>query len=135
QPLTNEARDDVSTAAWGKSDDDPHGPRRVSLCPCDLRHRRQRGGARGEMQEFAARKLQIRHVDAFPQRLQSAFSKVMRPTGGTWLHLYDPGFRHVPMAARVSGYRSFTTSERARTGRLCAHRTPAATSAFPTLLG
>src|SRR5262249_42321866 len=56
QRLTNEARDGVSCLAGGKGNDDPHRPRRVGLRPRDTRYGRQRGSARGQMQECAARK-------------------------------------------------------------------------------
>src|SRR5215471_19392639 len=46
-------------AGGGKSHNDPHGPRRIGLRPRDARYRRQRGSARGQMQEFAAGKFQF----------------------------------------------------------------------------
>ena len=48
----------------GKSDDDAHRPRRIGLRPCDARHDRQRGGARGQMQEFRVGKFHL----ALPSR-------------------------------------------------------------------
>ena len=56
QPLSHQAREDVGRAAGGKADDDAHRPRRIGLRPSDARHGRQRGSARGQMQEFAAGK-------------------------------------------------------------------------------
>src|SRR5215204_4082871 len=53
QPLTDQAREDVESAAGAEADHDPHRPRRIGLRPCGTRHRRQRGSARGEMQECA----------------------------------------------------------------------------------
>src|SRR5262249_54089062 len=40
----------------GGTDNQTHRPRRIGLCPCNMRHR-QRGSARGQMQEFAAGKV------------------------------------------------------------------------------
>src|SRR5262249_35379210 len=42
----------------GGTDNQTHRPRRIGLCPCNMRHR-QRGSARGQMQEFAAGKFQF----------------------------------------------------------------------------
>src|SRR5262245_20614152 len=56
QPLTHQTGDDVGRSAWGEWGDDAHRPRRISLRPRDARQSRQRGGARGQMQEFAAGK-------------------------------------------------------------------------------
>src|SRR6516164_1064445 len=56
QPLTDQAREDVGRAAGRKADDDAHRPRRIGLRPCDTRNGRQRGGARGQLQECAAGK-------------------------------------------------------------------------------
>ena len=39
-----------------KSDNNPYRPRRIGLRPCHLRHRRQRGNARGQMQKCSAGK-------------------------------------------------------------------------------
>src|SRR3981189_3788587 len=44
----------VGPAAWRKADDPPRRLRWVGLRPCDPRDRRQRGSARGQMQELAA---------------------------------------------------------------------------------
>jgi hypothetical protein len=43
-------------ARGGKADDDAHRPGGVGLCPCDARYRRERGSARGQMQESTAGK-------------------------------------------------------------------------------
>ena len=40
----------------GKADDDAHRPRRIGLRPRDARDGRERGSARGQMQEYAAGK-------------------------------------------------------------------------------
>src|SRR5262249_4819643 len=53
QPLTNQAREDVGWTAGRKADHDPHRPRRVGLRPRDTRHRRQRGGARGQTEKIS----------------------------------------------------------------------------------
>src|SRR5262249_34991504 len=54
EPLTYHARDDVNRLAGGKSDDDPHGPRRIGLRPRDPRHSWERGSACCEMQKLSA---------------------------------------------------------------------------------
>src|SRR5258707_14801631 len=54
QQLTNEARSNVVRATGCKWDKDAHRPRRISLRPCDLRHDRQRGSARGWRQKISA---------------------------------------------------------------------------------
>src|SRR5437870_5608548 len=59
EPLTYYARDDVNRMARGKSNDDAHRPRRIGLRPCNARHGGQRGGARGQVQEFAAGKFHL----------------------------------------------------------------------------
>src|SRR5215207_4814097 len=56
QPMANQTREDVKRAACTKADEDAHRTRRIKLRPCDPRHRRQRGSARGQMQECAAGK-------------------------------------------------------------------------------
>jgi hypothetical protein len=56
QPLTHQTRDDVGRTAWSKADHNAHWPRRISLRPCDLRHGRQRGSARRQMQKISAGK-------------------------------------------------------------------------------
>src|SRR5262249_44178290 len=57
QPLPQQARSNVRPAAGGLSNDDPHWPRRIGLRPRYTRDRRERGSARGQMQEFATGKL------------------------------------------------------------------------------
>ena len=52
QPLTDQARDDVGRAAGGIANNDAHRPRRIGLRPCEARHGRQRGSARGQMQKL-----------------------------------------------------------------------------------
>src|SRR5215510_8003219 len=42
QPLTDQARDDVSWAAGGKTDNDAHGPAWIGLRPCNAGYGRQR---------------------------------------------------------------------------------------------
>ena len=56
QPLTNQARENVGRAAGRKTNDDAYRPRRIGLRPSDLRHCRQRGGAHGKVEEYAAGK-------------------------------------------------------------------------------
>ena len=56
QPLTYQACNDVASSGGGEADDDAHRPRGVCLRACDKRDRRERGSARYEMQESAARK-------------------------------------------------------------------------------
>src|SRR5262249_50144617 len=57
QPLGEQARDDVGRRARREADDDAHRPRRIGLRPRYTRDRRERGSARGQMQEFATGKL------------------------------------------------------------------------------
>jgi hypothetical protein len=54
--LPYDPRDDVGRAAGGKADHDADRPRRIGLRSCHLRDDRQRGSARGQMQECAAGK-------------------------------------------------------------------------------
>jgi hypothetical protein len=56
QPLRHQPRDDVGRAAGDDGDDQTHRPRRIGLRPRDPRDDRQRGSARGQMQEFATGK-------------------------------------------------------------------------------
>src|SRR5262249_56520811 len=56
QPLSHQARDDVTCAAGGKADNDAHRPRRIGLRPSKARHGWQRGSASGQMQKFSAGK-------------------------------------------------------------------------------
>jgi hypothetical protein len=49
QPLTYQARNDVSGTAGRIADDDVHGPRRISLRRCTSRQRRKCGSTRGQM--------------------------------------------------------------------------------------
>src|SRR4029077_13019082 len=63
------------------------------------------------------------------------------PADGILVAVTTSGPRHVPLAARVKCYQILDRMEGARrhllqcTSPLLAHRTRAATSAFPTLLG
>src|SRR5215467_13977786 len=50
EPLTYQADEDVSCSAPRKPDDQTHRSRRIGLRPCDVRRKRQRGSARGQMQ-------------------------------------------------------------------------------------
>jgi hypothetical protein len=54
QPLTQQAADHVLRAAGGKADEQTHRPDRISLRPCNARHSRKRGSARGQMQKSSA---------------------------------------------------------------------------------
>src|SRR5262249_29579833 len=58
QPLAHQPRGDVTCAGGGKSDNDPHGPRRIGLRGRDARDGRQHGAARSQMQKLSARKFQ-----------------------------------------------------------------------------
>src|SRR5262245_57582147 len=53
--LADDAGSKVGVPARGERINDRDGTRRIGLRPCDTRHR-QRGSARGQMQEFAAGK-------------------------------------------------------------------------------
>ena len=52
KPRSDEPRDNVGRAAGAGGGDDAHRPRRIGLRPCDARHGRQRGSARGQMQKL-----------------------------------------------------------------------------------
>src|SRR5262245_57701108 len=54
--MADKTRRDVDPAPRGVAHDDAHGPRRIGLRPRDARYGRERGGARGQMQKFAAGK-------------------------------------------------------------------------------
>src|SRR6516162_7947349 len=59
QPFSYQACHDVGATSGGKSDNDAHRSRRIGLRPRDPRYGRQRGSARGQMQEFAAGKFHL----------------------------------------------------------------------------
>src|SRR5262245_49857928 len=59
QPMTDQARGDVGSTTGGKSDDNAHWPRRIGLRPRDARQSRQRGSARGQMQELSTGKFHL----------------------------------------------------------------------------
>src|SRR5262245_43562754 len=69
QPLTNEAGDDVVRPAGDKADDDTDWPRGITLGACNPRHRRQRGGAGGEMEKLPT--VGKFHAAALPGRSRS----------------------------------------------------------------
>src|SRR5215472_5753057 len=54
EPLSYQTRDDVTRTAGAIADENAHRPRWIGLSPSNVRHRRQRGSAGGQMQEFAA---------------------------------------------------------------------------------
>jgi hypothetical protein len=54
QPLPHDPRHDVGRAAGGKADDDADRARRIGLRPREARDGRQRGSARGQMQELSS---------------------------------------------------------------------------------
>src|SRR5262245_5005134 len=55
-PLSQQTGEDVGRTASWERDDDAHRPRRIGLRQGEAWHGRQRGGARGQMQKFAAGK-------------------------------------------------------------------------------
>src|SRR6516225_8898107 len=59
QPLSYQACHDVGATSGGKSDNDAHRSRRISLRPRDARHSRERGSTRGQMQKSSAGKFQV----------------------------------------------------------------------------
>src|SRR5262249_53287848 len=59
QPLTYQARKQVSYATGGEPHDDTHRPRRIGLRFCDARHGREHGSAGGQMQKISAGKFQV----------------------------------------------------------------------------
>jgi hypothetical protein len=56
QPLSDQARGDVRPASGWKTDNPAHRTCRIALRTRNPRYSRQRGNARGQMQEFAAGK-------------------------------------------------------------------------------
>src|SRR5215468_3819340 len=58
--LADDSGSKVGVPARGERINDRDGTRRIGLRPCDTRHGRQRGSARGQMQERAAGKFQRR---------------------------------------------------------------------------
>jgi hypothetical protein len=56
KPLADEARRDVVCATRRDRHDQAHRPRRIGLRQCNTRDGRQRGSARGQIQERAAGK-------------------------------------------------------------------------------
>src|SRR5262249_24805889 len=57
--LADQARDNVSSAAGGITDNDAHRPRRIGLRSRDARHSRQRGSTRGQMQKISSGKFHV----------------------------------------------------------------------------
>src|SRR5437016_5924936 len=66
QVIGGQTSDEIQSATRRERHDEPYRPRRVGLRPCEPRYSRQRGSARGQMQELAAGKLQ--HDGALPER-------------------------------------------------------------------
>src|SRR5262249_51660572 len=56
KPLTYQARRDVRTASGREANNDAHRPRWIGLRPSNMRHGRERGSARCEMQKLSAGK-------------------------------------------------------------------------------
>ena len=52
EPFTYQTCENVGRATGGKTRHDAHRPRRIGLRPSDARDGRQRGSARGQMQEI-----------------------------------------------------------------------------------
>src|SRR5262245_66612941 len=57
--LTEQSRVDIVRAAGRKGNDDTHRPRGIGLRSCDMRRKRQRGSARGQMQKISAGKFHV----------------------------------------------------------------------------
>ena len=53
QPLGDQARGDVDSAAGGCADDNPHRPRRIGLPPSEVCRGRHGGSARRQVEKFA----------------------------------------------------------------------------------
>src|SRR5215472_17331419 len=56
QPFAREPREDVGRVTGWESNDEAHRPRRISIRPCEPRHRRKRDGAHCQMQKLSAAK-------------------------------------------------------------------------------
>src|SRR5262249_60488939 len=54
QPLTDQACSEINRATRRERRDQPYRTRRIGLRPCDVRRKRQRGSARGQMQKISA---------------------------------------------------------------------------------
>src|SRR5262249_52406487 len=59
EPRSDEPRNNVGRAARGCGGDDAHRPRRIGLRPSKVRDCRERGSARGQMQEYSAGELHL----------------------------------------------------------------------------
>src|SRR5262249_37646785 len=89
QPLTHQTRDDVARTGRSERHDDAHRPRWIGLRPSDPRHGRQRGSARGQMQEFATGKfhglpLPSHHSITSSARASSVGGMSMRSDFAVW---------------------------------------------------
>src|SRR5215472_2887202 len=70
----------IAGAASAKRQDEAHRPRRIGLRPCDVRQGRQRGSARGQIQEIAAGKF---HFLNLPSNHSITSSAATSRLGGT----------------------------------------------------
>src|SRR5262245_55622181 len=111
EPWRDEPRDNIGCAGGSGGSDDAHRPRRIGLRLCNTRQRRKSGRARGEMQEFAARKfhrspLRVRRdctrVDGRGRAMRAWIDRTNdgpsgMPADGISLPPTKGGLRHVPL--------------------------------------
>ena len=100
QPLGNQPRDDIVSAARGKADDDAHRPRWICLRPNDIRHGRDRSCARCQMQKFSAGK--FHHLYARGQRVARERAEMIdegRCPPTAWALPLEKGLWHVPVGS------------------------------------
>ena len=103
QPLGNQPRDDIVSAARGKADNDAHRPRWICLRPSDARHGRERGSAPCQMQEFSAGK--FHHLYARGQRVARERAGVIdegRCSPTAWALPLKKRLRHVPVGSSAT---------------------------------
>src|SRR5262249_57796082 len=85
-----------------KSDNDAHGPRGIGLRPSEVRHRRQRGGARNQMQKMSTGKFHLN----LPLTLHYSITSSARASsvGGTWMSSALAVFRLITSSYLVGAW-------------------------------
>src|SRR4051812_18660415 len=103
QPLADDARNNIVSATRRKTNNNAHRPCRIRLRPRDPRHRRQRGSAYGQMQEFATAKFHVRHrlTPRFGRSAARAknlryLMEILPADDMLAARFQSPGFRHRP---------------------------------------
>ena len=87
QPLSHQAGRDVGPPGGRERHDQTHRPRWIGLRESEARHRRQRGGARGQMQKLSAGKFHSEPPSRFTsldhQKQHYSISSSARPDSGS----------------------------------------------------